>query len=40
MCRSSAKVQKRAIFRKQYDGRTLREDFGPRPANNRFLEGQ
>jgi hypothetical protein len=28
MCRSSAKVQKRAIFRKQYDGTTLREDLG------------
>jgi hypothetical protein len=28
MCRSSAKVQKRAIFRKEYDGTTLREDLG------------
>jgi hypothetical protein len=39
MCRSSAKVQKRAIFRKEYEGTTLR-GFGPSPAKNRFLEGQ
>ncbi len=32
-------LQKRGIFRKQYEGRTLRENLGlPRPKN-RFFEG-
>jgi hypothetical protein len=37
MCRSSAKVQKRAIFRKQYEGRTLREDLGLAPPKTASL---
>jgi alkanesulfonate monooxygenase len=33
-------LQKRGIFRKEYEGRTLRENLGlPRPKN-RFFEGQ
>jgi alkanesulfonate monooxygenase len=40
MCRSSAKVQKRVIFRKQYDGTTLRENLGLAAPKNRFLEGR
>jgi len=32
-------LQKRGIFRKEYEGRTLRENLGlPRPKN-RFFEG-
>jgi hypothetical protein len=40
MCRSSTKVQKRAIFRKEYEGTSLREDLGLARPKTRFFEGR
>jgi len=36
----SAKMQKREIFRKDYEGRHLARGFGPTAAKNRFFEGR